>query len=162
MGIKLPELRQRVDNALEKVSMTEYKNHSPALLSGGQKQRVAIAGVLAMSPKCIIFDEPTAMLDPVGRKEIVETVLKLHREQKTIIYVTHYMEEIINADRVYVLNDGEIFMEGTPRQIFENGEELEKIGLDVPVITKIATSLRKKGYDIRADILSLKELVDEI
>lgn len=161
LGVPQSELRKRVDDALETVEMTEYKNHAPHLLSGGQKQRVAIAGILAMEPDCIIFDEPTAMLDPVGRLEVMETIKKLNKEKgKTIILITHFMDEAVEADRVMVLNEGEAVMLGTPKEIFSQVEKLKILGLDVPQVTELVFELNKEGYAFSDDILSVEELVN--
>lgn len=161
LGIPPAEIRRRVDDALEVVEMSEYKSHAPHLLSGGQKQRVAIAGILAMEPECIIFDEPTAMLDPVGRQEVLDTVKKLNKEKnKTIILITHFMDEAVEADRILVLNEGEAVMLGTPNDIFRNVDQLKSLGLDVPQVTELVYELNKEGYDFRDDILSVEELVD--
>jgi energy-coupling factor transport system ATP-binding protein len=161
LGIPPAEIRKRVDDALEVVEMSEYKRHAPHLLSGGQKQRVAIAGILAMEPDCIIFDEPTAMLDPVGRQEVLDTVKKLNKEKnKTIILITHFMDEAVEADRILVLNEGESVMLGTPNDIFRKVDLLKSMGLDVPQVTELVYELNKEGYDFRDDILSVEELVD--
>lgn len=161
LGIPPAEIRRRVDDALEVVEMSEYKRHAPHLLSGGQKQRVAIAGILAMEPDCIIFDEPTAMLDPVGRQEVLDTVKKLNKEKnKTIILITHFMDEAVEADRILVLNEGEPVMLGTPNDIFRKVDQLKSLGLDVPQVTELVYELNKEGYDFRDDILSVEELVD--
>jgi len=163
LGVESSHIRKRVDEALEVVGMTKYKNHSPNKLSGGQKQRIAIAGVLAMRPECIIFDEPTAMLDPSGRKEVINTVEKLNKEEKiTIVHITHYMEEAINADRVIVMEKGKIILQGTPKEVFVNVELLKEIGLDVPQMTELAYYLRKEGIDVQKDILSIDEMVGEL
>ena len=159
-GIPPLEIRKRVDEALRIVEMTEYKNHAPHLLSGGQKQRVAIAGILAMRPDCIILDEPTAMLDPTGRLEIISTIKKLNKvEKKTIVHITHYMDEAVEADRVLVMEQGEIVMEGTPREIFSQVEKIKGLGLDVPQVTELAYELRKEGINISNQILTVEELV---
>ena len=163
LGVESSHIRKRVDEALEVVGMTKYKNHSPNKLSGGQKQRIAIAGVLAMRPDCIIFDEPTAMLDPSGRKEVINTVEKLNKEEKiTIVHITHYMEEAINADRVIVMEKGKVILQGTPKEVFVNVELLKEIGLDVPQMTELAYYLRKEGIDVQKDILSIDEMVGEL
>ncbi|HHX60417.1 MAG TPA: energy-coupling factor transporter ATPase [Epulopiscium sp.] len=163
LGVPPQEIRDRVDKALEAVEMTAYKNHSPNYLSGGQKQRVAIAGVLAMKPECIVFDEPTAMLDPVGRKEVLKTIHKLNKEEDiTIIHITHYMQEAIHADRVIVMEEGNIVMEGTPREIFAQVGELRELGLSAPDTTTLAYELQKRGIDISTEILSVEEVVDAI
>ena len=141
--------------------MTEYKTHAPHLLSGGQKQRVAIAGILAMKPDCIILDEPTAMLDPIGRLEVMETVKRLNKEEnKTIVLITHYMEEAVEADRIIVMENGNIVMEGTPKEIFSQVDKVKELGLDVPQVTELVYELRKDGVDLKADILSIEELVE--
>ncbi|MDI3481414.1 MAG: energy-coupling factor transport system ATP-binding protein [Tepidanaerobacteraceae bacterium] len=161
LGIPPAEIRIRVREALEAVELTEYAHKAPHLLSGGQKQRVAIAGILAMKPQCIILDEPTAMLDPVGRKEVISTVKKLNREEgKTIVLITHFMDEAVQADRVFVMSNGQVVMEGTPRQVFTRVEKLKSIGLDVPQVTELSYQLRKAGIEIRPDLLTLEETVD--
>lgn len=161
LGIPPSEIRKRVDDALEIVEMSDYKKHGPHLLSGGQKQRVAIAGILAMKPDCIIFDEPTAMLDPNGRIEVMETIKRLNElEGKTIVLITHYMEETIDADRIVVMNKGEIAIQGTPREVFSQVEKVKALGLDVPQVTELVYELRKEGIDIKDDVLSVEELVD--
>ena len=158
-GIPPLEIRKRVDEALRIVEMYEYKN-MPHLLSGGQKQRVAIAGILAMKPDCIILDEPTAMLDPIGRIEIINTIKKLNREEKkTIVHITHYMDEAVEADRILVMEEGRIAMEGTPKEIFSQVDRIKELGLDVPQVTELAYELRKEGFDIPNDILTVEELV---
>ena len=162
LGVPREELRKRVDDCLELVGMTEYKRHSPALLSGGEKQRVAIAGILAMNPKCLLMDEPTAMLDPQGRKDILDTVLKLREMGKTIIHITHYMEECVNADRIIVINEGDVVLEGTPREVFSNVEQMKEIGLDVPEPTEISYLLNKSNINVRRDVLTVDELVEAL
>lgn len=162
LGVPREELRKRVDECLELVGMSEYKRHSPALLSGGQKQRIAIAGILAMNPKCLLMDEPTAMLDPQGRKDILNTVLKLREMGKTIIHITHYMEECVNADRIIVINEGDVVLEGTPREVFSNVEQMKEIGLDVPEPTEISYFLNKSNINVRADVLTVDELVEAL
>lgn len=162
LGVPREELRKRVDDCLELVGMTEYKRHSPALLSGGQKQRIAIAGILAMNPKCLLMDEPTAMLDPQGRKDILDTVLKLREMGKTIIHITHYMEECVNADRIIVINEGDVVLEGTPREVFSNVEQMKEIGLDVPEPTEISSLLNKSNINVRRDVLTVDELVEAL
>ncbi|WP_313524916.1 energy-coupling factor transporter ATPase [Anaerotignum sp.] len=160
MGIAPDEIRRRVDDALATVRMEKYATHTPSKLSGGQKQRIAIAGVLAMKPDCIVLDEPTAMLDPVGRKEVMETIERLNKEDGiTIILITHYMDEAVRGDRVYVIEDGEVVMKGKPKEIFSQVEELQKYGLDVPQVTEVAHLLRKEGIDLPADILTVEEMV---
>lgn len=162
LGVPREELRERVDECLELVGMSEYKRHSPALLSGGQKQRIAIAGILAMNPKCLLMDEPTAMLDPQGRKDILDTVLKLREMGKTIIHITHYMEECVNADRIIVINEGNVVLEGTPREVFSNVVQMKEIGLDVPEPTEISYLLNKSNINVRADVLTVDELVEAL
>ncbi len=163
LGVPSLEIRERVDRALATVEMQAYAHQKPHQLSGGQKQRVAIAGILAMEPECIIFDEPTAMLDPSGRREVMETIKKLNRDKNmTVIHITHYMSEIINADRIIVLDQGKIVMEGSPESIFKNVCALKKIGLDVPQMTELAYELRNEGMDIRDNILSIDEMVDAL
>lgn len=163
MGIAPKEIRKRVDEALATVGMSEYAKHAPSKLSGGQKQRIAIAGVLAMKPKCIVLDEPTAMLDPVGRREVMETIEKLNREEGiTMILITHYMDEAVRADRVFVIDDGDLVMEGTPKEIFSQVERLQAYGLDVPQVTEVTYLLRKEGIDLPEDILTTEEMVGAI
>ena len=143
--------------------MYKYRKHSPNKLSGGQKQRVAIAGVMAMHPRCIVLDEPTAMLDPHGRKSVIETVRKLKKEEGiTVILITHYMEEVIEADHVFVMDDGNLVMDGTPREVFSQVEKLKELRLDVPQATLLAYELQKKGFPLRDGILSNEELVEEL
>jgi energy-coupling factor transport system ATP-binding protein len=161
LGIPPKEIRQRVDRALEIVEMVEYKKHAPHMLSGGQKQRVAIAGILAMNPECIILDEPTAMLDPVGRIEVINTLRKLNdKEKKTIIHITHHMDEAVEADRILVMEKGKIVMEGTPKEIFCQVEKVKELGLDVPQVTELAYELNKEGFDVPCDVLTVEELVN--
>ena len=163
IGVPTDEIWERVNHSLEVVDMTKYRHHSPNKLSGGQKQRVAIAGVLAMEPKCIVFDEPTAMLDPNGRKEVIETAHALNREKGvTILLITHYMEEVVGADYVYVMEKGKIVMDGTPRKIFSKVDELKAHRLDVPQVTLLAHELRKSGVDIPEGILTTEELVSAL
>lgn len=163
LGVDPKEIRKRVDDSLAKVGMSEYKRHAPHLLSGGQKQRVAIAGVLAMQPNCIVFDEPTAMLDPSGRKEVINNIKELNKEHNiTIVLITHYMDEAAQADRIIVVDDGQIRMEGTPREVFSKVDVMKKIGLDVPQVTELAYELRKEGIDISTEILNIDEMVDAI
>lgn len=160
-GVPTEEIRKRVDEALSIVEMSGYKRHAPHLLSGGQKQRVAIAGILAMKPDCIIFDEPTAMLDPNGRLEVMNTIKRLNEvEGKTIVLITHYMDEAVEADRIIVMSKGEIALEGTPKEVFRQVEKVKELGLDVPQVTELAYELRKEGIDIRDDVLNVEELVD--
>lgn len=163
LGVPPEEIRRRVDKALEIVEMSEYKKHAPHLLSGGQKQRVAIAGILAMKPECIILDEPTAMLDPIGRREIMNTLRKLNSEEKkTIIHITHHMDEAVEADRIIVMEKGKIVMEGTPREIFSQVEKIKELGLDVPQVTELAYELNKEGFNVPSNILTIEELVDAL
>lgn len=163
MGVPSEEIWQRVEESLRSVGMWEYRNFSPNKLSGGQKQRVAIAGVVAMHPKCIVLDEPTAMLDPVGRKDVIRTVRALNQvEDVTVILITHYMEEVIYADKVIVMDDGKVVMQGTPREVFSQVETLKKYRLDVPQVTLLAYELKKAGLDLPAGILSMEELVDNL
>ncbi|SUP44596.1 energy-coupling factor transporter ATPase [Veillonella criceti] len=163
LGIEPEEIRRRVKEALKSVNMTEYALHSPGLLSGGQKQRIAIAGVLAMKPDCIVLDEPTAMLDPVGRKEVLETVHRLNKEEGiTIVYITHFMEEAVTSDRVVVMKNGKLLHEGTPRDIFTQVPMLKELGLDVPVAAEVASKLRAHGMPLQADIITEEELGDQL
>ncbi len=163
MGVKSREIWERVVKSLKSVGMYEYRKHSPARLSGGQKQRIAIAGVLAMQPKCIILDEATAMLDPQGRREVMDAVMTLNREENiTVILITHYMDEVVGADRVFVMDRGRIVMQGTPKEVFSRSGELIEAGLTVPGVTLLADELRKRGASLPAGIVTVKELVDEI
>ncbi len=163
LGVDPDEIRRRVDDSLKKVGMYEYRKHAPHLLSGGQKQRIAIAGILAMMPKCIILDEPTAMLDPSGRKEVMETIKDVNENLGiTIILITHYMDEAAQADRVIVMDQGEIKLEGTPREVFSNVTEVKRIGLDVPQVTELAYELQKEGIDISTEILNIDEMVEKL
>ena len=160
MGVPTDEIWKRVDDSLKKTGMTAYRYQSPNKLSGGQKQRVAIAGVVAMRPSCIVLDEPTAMLDPNGRKEVLEAVSELNKKEKvTVILITHYMEEVIHANKVYVMDGGNVVMQGTPREIFSQVETLKKYRLDVPQVTLLAHELHKAGVDIPEGILTKEELV---
>ena len=163
LGVPTEEIWKRVDESLKAVGMTAYRLQSPNKLSGGQKQRVAIAGVMAMKPRCIILDEPTAMLDPNGRREVIKTVHALNRaEGITVLLITHYMEEAVNADRVIVMDDGRIVMDGEPREIFSRVRELKSHGLDVPQVTELAFALREAGVPLPEGILSREELVREL
>ena len=163
LGVPTEEIWQRVEKALNNVGMTEYRHHSPTKLSGGQKQRVAIAGVMAMKPKCIVLDEPTAMLDPNGRREVIATLKELNRQEKvTIILITHYMNEVIEADRVFVMDNGKIALQGTPRQVFSNVEKIKSLGLDVPQITEIAYKLKKKGVNFKDGVLTIDEFIEQL
>ena len=161
LGVPTEEIWQRVEDSLKAVGMIEYRHHSPNKLSGGQKQRVAIAGVMAMRPKCIVLDEPTAMLDPNGRKEVLRSVMELRkREHITVILITHYMEEVVDADHVFVMDHGQVVMQGTPREIFSQVDTLKHYRLDVPPVTILADELRKRGLDIPAGVLKKEELVE--
>ena len=161
MGVPTEEIWRRVEESLKNVGMYEYRKESPNQLSGGQKQRIAIAGIMAMKPECIVLDEPTAMLDPAGRKSVIKTVKELNKKEGiTIILITHYMEEVTIADYVYVMSSGQVRMEGTPRQVFARSEEMVKYRLEIPEVTKIALELNRKGIKIPKDILYPEELVD--
>lgn len=163
LGVEPSEIRRRVDEALASVNMTDYALHSPGLLSGGQKQRIAIAGVLAMKPDCIVLDEPTAMLDPVGRKEVLETVHRLNKEEGiTIVYITHFMEEAVTSDRVVVMKNGKLLHDGTPREIFSQVPMLKELGLDVPVAAEVAAKLRLDGVSLSNEIITEEELGDQL
>ena len=163
IGVPTDEIWERVAHSLEAVGMTKYRKHSPNKLSGGQKQRVAIAGVVAMEPKCIVFDEPTAMLDPNGRKEVIATAHELNRKKGvTILLITHYMEEVVDADYIYVMEKGQIVMQGTPREIFSRVEELKEHRLDVPQVTLLAHELKQAGLSLPDGILTKEELVNAL
>lgn len=162
LGVPPEEIRQRVSDALARVRMTAFAKHGPHLLSGGQKQRVAIAGILAMQSRCIVLDEPTAMLDPVGRKEVMDTIRQLNQEGITVIIITHFMEEAVQAGRVIVIHHGEGKMDGTPREVFTHVDELLELGLDVPVPAELAARLRRKGIPIEGSIISKEELGDAL
>lgn len=163
LGVEPKEIRKRVDKALKDVGMYDFRTFEPHKLSGGQKQRVAIAGIIAMKPECIVLDEPTAMLDPRGRKEVMQTVKKLNEEFGiTVIFITHYMDEAVKANRVIVMDEGRIILDGTPREVFVNIGTLKKAGLDVPEATELASMLIKKGVNFSADILDIDELYEEI
>lgn len=163
LGIESSQIRKRVDAVLEAVGMSAFKKHAPSKLSGGQKQRIAIAGVLAMQPKCIVLDEPTAMLDPEGRKDVIETIQRLNKEEgMTIVLITHYMDEAVKADKVIVIDNGIVVMEGSPREIFVQVDKLKAYGLDVPQVTEVAYNLRKRGINIPADILTSEEMVGAV
>ena len=163
IGVPTEDIWKRVDYALEKVGMTAYREYSPNKLSGGQKQRVAIAGVLAMKPKCIIMDEPTSMLDPSGRKEVMDTILELNKKENvTVLLITHYMDEAAMADKIYVMDSGKVVMEGTPRQVFTNVEKMRELRLDVPQATELAYELIEKGIPLPKGILTSEELVEEL
>lgn len=160
LGIEPSLIKNRVDEALSIVGMNEYRNHSPHLLSGGQKQRIAIAGIIAMKPKCIVFDEPTAMLDPSGRKEVMDTIIKLNREENiTIVLITHYMDEAVNANRVIVMEQGKVVLQGSPREIFSQVERIKSLGLDVPQVTELCYELRAEGIALPDDLLTVEEMV---
>lgn len=163
LGVPTDEIWKRVEDSLRCVGMLEYRKHSPNKLSGGQKQRVAIAGIMAMKPDCIVLDEPTAMLDPNGRKEVIKTVKELNKKEKvTIVLITHYMEEVIFADKVFVMDKGKVVMEGTPREIFSQVEKLKHYRLDVPQVTELAYELKKEGLHLPDGILSVEELVQAL
>ena len=163
LGVPTDEIWKRVENSLRAVGMLERRKDSPNKLSGGQKQRVAIAGVIAMEPKCIVFDEPTAMLDPNGRKEVIEAVEQLRKEKNvTVILITHYMEEVIDADQVFVMDEGHVVMHGTPKEIFSRVDELKKYRMDVPQVTMLADALIQKGVPLPKGILRREELVDAL
>ncbi|EQK48790.1 MULTISPECIES: energy-coupling factor transporter ATPase [Paraclostridium] len=160
LGIDPPEIRKRVEESLKSVGMYDMRDRQPHLLSGGQKQRVAIAGIIAMKPKCIIFDEATAMLDPSGRKEVMKTIKRLNKEENiSIMHITHFMEEAVDADRVIVMEKGKKVLEGTPKEVFSKVEMLKSIGLDVPCMTELSKELKEEGLDIDGDILTVDEMV---
>ncbi|MDF2590323.1 MAG: transporter related [Anaerocolumna sp.] len=163
LGVPTEEIWKRVEESLKAVGMLEYRTHSPNKLSGGQKQRVAIAGIMAMKPECIVLDEPTAMLDPVGRKEVIKTIKELNKKEKvTVLLITHYMDEVINADKVIVMDNGKVVMQGTPREIFSKVDDLKKYRLDVPQVTELAYELQKKGLELPNGILTVEEFVSAI
>ena len=162
IGVPPEEIRKRVDDALSEVKMSEYKERAPHMLSGGQKQRVAIAGVLAMKPELIVFDEPTAMLDPEGRAEVLDTIMMLNREGKTIILITHYMEEALNADTVFIMTGGQVACSGTPREVFSNETAIREAGLSFPPHIALYHRLKNQGYAMGACPLTVEELVDQI
>lgn len=163
LGLEPEIIRHRVDDALKAVGMYDFRKSTPHKLSGGQKQRIAIAGIIAMEPVCIVLDEPTAMLDPKGRKEIISTLLRLNREKGiTVVLITHYMEEAQEADRVVVMNDGEIIRDGVPKEIFENVELLKSVGLDVPQTTELLYELQKNGFDVKTNVISIEETAEMI
>ena len=163
MGVPTEEIWARVEEALKAVGMYKYRKHSPNRLSGGQKQRVAIAGIVAMHPQCIVLDEPTAMLDPNGRKEVIRAVRALNMvENITVLLITHYMEEVVHADKVIVMDEGKVVMQGTPKEIFSHVEELQALRLDVPQVTLLAHELKKKGIPLSDGILTIEELVNEL
>ena len=160
LGVEPEEIRRRVDKALEAVNMGQFRKKAPHLLSGGQKQRIAIAGVVAMKPRCIIFDEPTAMLDPKGRKEIMAIIDELHREGITVVLITHFMEEAVRADRVIIMNEGSILLDGTPAEVFSHAELMKSVNLDVPPIVELADKLRENGVDVPREIITEEEMVE--
>ena len=163
LGIPPEEIRANVNYALNAVDMYEYRKHAPHMLSGGQKQRIAIAGVIAMKPECIVLDEPTAMLDPIGRKEVMNTIKRLNREEGiTVILITHYMDEAVEADRVIVMEKGDIIMDGPPRQIFTQVGKLKEVGLDVPQATELIHELGIEGFNLSQDVLTVDECVEEL
>jgi len=163
LGVPSEEIRKRVDDALHIVRMSEFATKAPHLLSGGQKQRIAIAGIIAMKPECIILDESTAMLDPRGRKEVMQTIEKLNKEENiTIIHITHFMEEAVNADYIYVMEEGQLVMQGTPKDVFSNVEKLQNLGLDVPPMTLLAYELRKNNINVDEKILTIEEMMDNL
>lgn len=161
LGVPSEEIWERVEQSLKAVGMLEYRNSSPNKLSGGQKQRVAIAGIMAMKPQCIVLDEPTAMLDPMGRNEVIKTVKELNKKEGvTVLLITHHMDEVIHANKVIVMDDGKIVMQGTPREVFERVEELKHYRLDVPQVTELAYELRKSGVPLPKCVLSVEEFID--
>ncbi|MEE7582864.1 MAG: energy-coupling factor transporter ATPase [Oscillospiraceae bacterium] len=163
LGVEPTEIRKRVDESLKAVNMYDYRLHAPSQLSGGQKQRVAIAGIIAMRPKYIVLDEPTAMLDPSGRAEVLQTIKKLKEDFGiTIILITHYMEEAVQSDRVVVIDDGKILLDGTPKDVFSYYDILKKVGLDVPQVTEVAYQLNSLGIDIKSNVLTEDELINEL
>ena len=163
LGVPSEEIRKRVDDALHIVRMSEFATKAPHLLSGGQKQRIAIAGIIAMKPECIILDESTAMLDPRGRKEVMQTIEKLNKEENiTIIHITHFMEEAVNADYIYVMEEGQLVMQGTPKDVFSNVGKLQNLGLDVPPMTLLAYELRKNNINVDEKILTIEEMMDNL
>lgn len=162
LAIEHPELRKRVDKALKRVGMYEYRKRPPYSLSGGQKQRVAIAGVLAMDAECIVFDEPTAMLDPQGRKDIMDTIKMLKEDGNTILYITHFMDEAIRADRILVFDEGEIKLSGSPREVFSQVDKMKELGLDIPQVTQLQYLLEKDGYDYGEIALNVNELLEKL
>ncbi|MEG1869990.1 MAG: energy-coupling factor transporter ATPase [Oscillospiraceae bacterium] len=163
IGIEPAEIRRRVDESLADVDMLEYKEHAPHRLSGGQKQRIAIAGIIAMRPKCIILDEPTAMLDPRGRKEVMETIKKMNKEHGiTIILITHYMDEAAQCERVVVMDKGQILLDGAPKDVFSHVEQLKKVGLDVPQTTELCFELRKAGLNVPIDVIDVDECIEAV
>jgi len=162
LGVEPGEIRRRVDKALADVNMGRYKKKAPHLLSGGQKQRIAIAGVVAMKPECIIFDEPTAMLDPKGRQEIMEIIKELHEEGITVILITHFMEEAVKADRVIIMHDSEVLLDGTPAEVFAQEETLREANLEIPMAALLANKLRKRGIKVPQDVITVEGLVEYV
>ncbi|HKM28197.1 MAG TPA: energy-coupling factor transporter ATPase [Anaerovoracaceae bacterium] len=162
MGIESSEIRTRVDKALESVNMGEFKKNAPHMLSGGQKQRIAIAGVVAMKPQCIIFDEPTAMLDPKGRDEIMDIIHELHDEGITVVLITHFMDEAVRADRVIIMNNAEVILDGTPEEVFARGDLIRSVNLDVPLVVDLADRLRRRGIKVPSNIVKTEEMVEFI
>ena len=163
LGLPREEIRKRVDDSLKAVGMYEYRHHEPHKLSGGQKQRVAIAGIIAMRPECIFLDEPTAMLDPKGRKEVMDTVIKLNKEDgMSVVFITHFMEEAVLADRVAVIDNSRLLLEGTPKEVFKQEDLLRSVGLDIPQITNLAREMKKSGVKVDDSILTLNEFVENI
>jgi len=163
LGVDPAEIRVRVDEALAAVNMTEFAKSVPTHMSGGQKQRIAIAGILAMKPKCLVLDEPTAMLDPKGRREVMETLMRLNKEEHmTIIHITHYMEEAVQADRLFVMDGGKLALDGAPREVFSQIERMKELGLDVPPVTELAYRLRQEGVEVASDILTVDEMVEAL
>lgn len=163
LGLPREEIRKRVDDSLKAVGMYEYRHHEPHKLSGGQKQRVAIAGIIAMRPECIFLDEPTAMLDPKGRKEVMDTVIKLNKEYgMSVVFITHFMEEAVLADRVAVIDNSRLLLEGTPKEVFKQEDLLRSVGLDIPQITNLAREMKKSGVKVDDSILTLNEFVENI
>lgn len=163
LGLPREEIRKRVDDSLKAVGMYEYRHHEPHKLSGGQKQRVAIAGIIAMRPECIFLDEPTAMLDPKGRKEVMDTVIKLNKEYgMSVVFITHFMEEAVLADRVAVIDNSRLLLEGTPKEVFKQEDLLRSVGLDIPQITTIAREMKKSGVKVDDSVLTLNEFVENI
>ena len=163
LGLPREEIRKRVDDSLKAVGMYEYRHHEPHKLSGGQKQRVAIAGIIAMRPECIFLDEPTAMLDPKGRKEVMDTVIKLNKEYgMSVVFITHFMEEAVLADRVAVIDNSRLLLEGTPKEVFKQEDLLRSVGLDIPQITNLAREMKKSGVKVEDSVLTLNEFVENI
>ena len=163
LGLPREEIRKRVDDSLKAVGMYEYRHHEPHKLSGGQKQRVAIAGIIAMRPECIFLDEPTAMLDPKGRKEVMDTVIKLNKEYgMSVVFITHFMEEAVLADRVAVIDNSRLLLEGTPKEVFKQEDLLRSVGLDIPQITNLAREMKKSGVKVDDSVLTLNEFVENI